>query len=230
MSKIKNIFKTIFPILISVLFCVVGVACNKNNQNNYESSINVLSEYRKNLFVGNGGNFIVTFTSGQRESNYIMDGETSPLVDFGVLTVKFNYSFEKSAPKFVLKINDKSYEGELEKNPFDGTFVFDIEKQVNDSDVISLYLEDINENLNLTCWSKSWNITYKSALQSFLNKHKDNLSKYYVEDRLEGEIFIKIVSNDSKMSSVYWYVLLVCKNGDILASLVDVNNGQIIQN
>ena len=47
---------------------------------------------------------------------------------------------------------------------------------------------------------------------------------------MEGEIFIKIVSNDSNMSNVYWYVLLVCKNGDILASLVDVNNGEIIQN
>lgn len=230
MSKLNNFFKTIVPIFISILFCVIGVACNKRNQNFNDTSLNALSEYRQNLFVGNGGNFIATFTSGQRESSYIMDGENTPLVDFGVLTIKFKYNFQKNSAKFKLKINDKTYEGELEKNPYDGTFVFDIETKVNDSDTINLFLEDINESLNLACWSKNWNITYKLALQSFFNKHKENLNKYYVKEKLDGEIFIKIVSNDSKMSSVYWYVLLVCKNGDILASLIDVNSGEIIQN
>lgn len=229
MKKIKNIFKTIIPIFVSVFMCTIGLACTHVN-NKQDPNLSLLSEYRKNLFVGQGGNYLATFTSGQREKDFIMNGERTELVDFGVLTVKFNYNFGETLPKFELKVNDKIFSGELEKNPYDGTYVFDIETQVEDSDLLSLYLVDIDENLNLACWSKNWNISYKTALEIFLNKHKTHVDNCYEQGKFNGEIFIKIVSNDKQLSNVCWYILLVCSNGEVHASLIDVNSGEIVQN
>lgn len=227
MAKLKKIIKIIVPMLALILVCIFNIACSSSKKSD---NLENVSEYRKNLFVGQAGNYLATFTSGQREKDYIMDGNKTNLVDFGVLTLKFNYNFGNTLPKFELKVNNNLYSGELEKNPYDNTYVFDIETQVNDGDLLNLYLVDLDENINLVCWSKNWNINYLSALKIFTEKHNEDIKNNSNKNKLNGEIYIKIVSSDKQLSSVYWYVLLTCTNGDVYASLIDVNSGEIVQN
>ena len=220
--KIAFIFIFLFT-LIPFSFCC------KNSRNQESIVKNSLSEYRKNLFVGLGSNFTVTFTSGEREDPYIMDGKKNTLQDFGVLTLKFN-SLPANLPQFELKVNANTFVGTLEKNPYDNTFAYDICSQVEDIDSLSLYIVDYDETVKLTCVSSSWGYNYLYALNTFENKFKTEICSQIENNALNAEIYIKIVSDNTNMENIYWYVLMVCQNGDMYVMLIDTKTGQIIQN
>ena len=93
-----------------------------------------------------------------------------------------------------------------------------------------MYLIDFDEYITLDCWSKNWNITYKDSLNIFKDKYKKEINEHIENNILQGEIYIKIVSNDKNLKNIYWYVLLVCKNGDMYATLIDTKTGDILQN
>lgn len=226
-TKLKKI------ILICMTFAFVFLfGCSNSQKNNETQNIlqNSLSEYRKNLFVGKTDNFIATFSSGKREDSYIMDGNKTKLVNFGVLTITFIKNPDSTSPQFELKVNTNTYAGELERNPYDNTFVYDIETQVDDKNVLTLYVVDFDEYITLDCLSKNWNITYQKSLEIFKNKYKKEINTHTNNNVLQGEIYIKIVSSDKQLKNIYWYVLLVCKNGDMYATLIDTKTGDILQN
>lgn len=222
--KIKKVL--ISFCLLLCLFFLFSCGTNKDNVNKLESS---LSEYRKNLFLYKNNSYVVTLTSGERESNYIMNGEKTNLVDFGVLTLKFTNVFAGSKLQFELKINNDTYAGEFELNPYDNSFVYDIQKQVSDDSEVSLYLIDFDETIKLNCLSKNWQFNYKQALQIFADNHKPQIEGITTNNKLQGEIYIKTVAEDSNLSNIYWYVLLVCKNGEMYANLISVTTGEIMQ-
>ena len=212
-------FLLIFPLLLT--------ACGKANLNDY--SHEYISEYRKNLFIAKTGLFTATFTSGEREENYIMDGAKTKLVDFGVLTVKFNSQIDDSSPQFELKINDKVFADVLELNPYDGTFVYDTLCQVDDSATIELYLVDLDQREKLVCVSSDWNANYKEAIDIFSQKYNKELKLHTANGKLNAEIYVKIVSTNKDTQNIYWYVLCVCKNGDMYACLIDPITKAILQ-
>ncbi len=222
--KVKKVLIS-FCLLICLFFlCSCGDGGKQENM--LEAS---LSEYRKNLFIYKNSNYLVTFTSGERENDYIMNGEKSKMVDFGVITLKFAKPFAGSKLQFELKVNDDTYAAEFERNPYDNSFVFDIEKQVNDDCSISLYLVDFDETVKMECVSKTWKYTYLNALEIFANFHKKEINPLMKDGNLQGEIYIKTVAEDNNLSDIYWYVLLVCKNGEMYANLISVTTGQIMQ-
>ena len=223
----KNVFIKILSICF-LLFCpLIFVACGQANLNDY--SHECISEYRKNLFIAKTGLFSATFTSGEREENYMMDGAKTKLVDFGVLTINFNSQLDDNAPQFELKINDKTFADVLERNPYDGTFVYDTMCQVDDTATIELYLIDIDQREKLVCVSSGWSADYKEAINIFNQKYSKELKSHTTNGKLDGEIYVKIVSTNKDIKNIYWYVLCVCKNGDMYASLIDPNTKVILQ-
>ena len=93
-----------------------------------------------------------------------------------------------------------------------------------------MYVVDFDEYITLDCLSKNWNITYQKSLEIFKNKYKNEIKSHTNNNVLQGEIYIKIVSSDKQLKNIYWYVLLVCKNGDMYATLIDTKTGDILQN
>lgn len=224
----KNVLISLFSICFLIIFPLFFIGCGQVNLNDY--SHEGLSEYRKNLFVAKTGLFTATFTSGEREEDYIMDGTKTKLVDFGVLTVKFNSELGNDIPQFELKINNKIFADNLERNPYDGSFVYDTLCQVDDNASIELYLVDLDQREKLVCVSSTWSADYKEAIDIFSQKYSKELASHTTDGKLQGEVYVKIVSTDKNMDNIYWYVLCVCKNGDMYASLIDPNTKVILQN
>lgn len=189
-----------------------------------------ISEYRKNLFVNKTGSLLATFTSGEREKEYDLSGFKTPLVEFGVLTVKFNMDVGDILPTFELSVNDKIFNGQLEKNPFDGSFVYDIECQVDDEDDITLKLIDFEQNLRLVCVSKNWKSSWEDAVEVFNQKFNKELTMHTKDGKFLGEIYVKIVSDGRDLENIYWYVLCVLQDGNIYSCLINPNTLEVIQN
>ena len=222
----KHLF-IIFTCLF-VLTCPIFIsACGQVNFKTHAHTY--ISEYRKNLFVNKTGNMLVTFTSGERESDYDLTGFKTPLVDFGVLTVRFDMDINDILPSFELKVNDKSFSGKLEKNPFDNSYVYDIEAQVEDKDDLTLTLNDFEQNLKLVCVSSTWNSTWQDAVEIFNQKFNREITSHTKQGEFLGEIYVKIVSENKNLESVSWYVLCVCQDGNIYSCLINPNTKEILQ-
>ena len=222
----KHFFKCSIFIFIPFICCLFFISGCKSN--NFKFSLENVSEYRSNLFMVKSNTFLATFTSGEREENYVMEGDRSNLVEFGVLTLTFETVFD-TLPQFELSINGDRFTGELQKNPFDNTFVFDIEKKVEDNAEIILYIVDLDETAKLINVSNSWTSTWEDALNIFTNNFKTKLSSQIRDNKFFGEFYIKIVSNDKSLDNIYWYVLCVCKNGDVISCLIDPITNVILQ-
>ena len=221
---IKRIFLLIFLIPVLLLSgCNVGFKIK---------AWQVVSEYRKCLFVANCEDFSATFTSGKRESSYSYDGVSSNLVEFGVLTVQFFSKLEpNNIPQYVLFIDTIQYEDILEFNPIDGTYVADIGKDIsNKSDIyLRVYGGGINDQTKMKCVSNNWKVSYKQAFNTALQKFKPTLKKQIKHNSINGEFFIKIVGDKSDQTlNICWYVSYLGVDKTTLACIIDVYSGQII--
>ena len=220
-------FIKVFGLILCLTFIgLTLVGCGKSVEE--ELSLNI-SEYREDFFYGSTLNMSATFTDGQRESEFVTDGKKSELQDFGVLVVRSNNDLGEN-PRFELKINDETYEGEMEKNPFDGSYVVDVLRRVDCEDTIVVTIPSINETITLECLSKDWGCDCNKALNVFIDNNKDNLNEYMSANGFEGEVYIKIVADKKDIANIYWYVLCVCQDGNVFANLISVEDGKIVQN
>lgn len=226
-KKILITFLAIVVIGIVVLVSVLTFGCKPSNLNLMQKN---LSEYRKVLYVANTPNFNATFTTGKREEPYLLNGVSEKKVEYGVLIVKFNNEVV-SQPTFTLLIDTIQFSGKLEKNPFDNTYVADIEKEVSDVADINLkvMVDEINDNINMDNASADWKISYKKALSIATTEFEDILPNYIEGNRLNAESHIKIVgSTEDELPKIYWYVSIICQNGDSFACIVDPYSGEIL--
>jgi hypothetical protein len=122
--------KKLFVLSLICLSCLVFIGCNQY----LNITKNSLAEIRYNIFTGNSDNFDITFMSGKREKNYVINGYNTELIDFGIITITTNFEVDASiSPSFALTVETLRYEDILEKNPFDGTYVADIKVLVADN-------------------------------------------------------------------------------------------------
>ena len=188
-----------------------------------------ISEYREDFFYGTSEGVSASFTDGMRESDFRTDGKSTELQDFGVLLVRTSDNTSDTLD-FVLKIGETEYEGTLQKNPFDGSYVIDLNRRVESVDVITLTIPSLNTTFTLEPLSQNWGIDSNKALNIFITNNKVNLNEYFVDGDFKGEVFIKIVADKGDIANIYWYVLCVCEDGYIFANLISVQNGEILQN
>lgn len=219
MKNLKKIIGILFCFLFGLIFFV---GCSNSLEENVSQCV---SEYRQNFFFGQGKFFSASFTDGKREKEYIANGVKTDLTDFGVVVVRVNSG--DIGKKYLLKINDESYEGELEVNPFDMTLVVDIQRRVNENDKIFLTIN--GEEVELKNLSSSWEIDCNKALNIFVEHNREKLNEYSKKDKFVGEIFIKIVADKNDISNIYYFVLCVNQDGNVIANLISVKTGEIVQ-
>lgn len=123
---------------------------------------------------------------GVRESYFRRDMIRTQKKQYGVLTIKF-FGDVPYAQNVVarLKIRDEEIMCILEKNPFDSSFMCDIER-VYKADKILLYVDNVDfQYHDLTSVTSSFNADYSKALdfsfktlKSFIDENKDAVECY----------------------------------------------------
>lgn len=219
--------------IISLIFCfscLIFVAGCTNNL--YLSVQEKLSEVRYNLFTGGNDEINVKFTSGFREDPYILDGISQSKKEFGIITVKFlkEISNKLTNPNFVITIESMDYDGEFELNPFDQTFVQDIETFVLDNTTISIkicYADFVFEG-ELKNISNSFSINHKDALNIFVKEFKKDIQTL-LKNKKDFEVYVKILSDPSlNIDKNYFYVCLLSNFGDSFSAIIDPYSGIIL--
>ena len=221
-------------IVICFFICLIGVtallACGSKEI--FDNARLKISEIRNNLFVGKSENLIVSFTSGEREKEYRVDGTSTGNVAFGVITVivlKDN-KFEKTK-NFVININGQDISGEFEINPYDNSLVYDIGYSVDDNTLISVsvMLDELYETVALENVSSSWIIKNIDALELACSNLKNDLKKYINDNGFNMEVYVKILFDYDNLENPYfWMVSFVGENLKDISIVLDINSGEVL--
>ena len=221
----------IFFLILIIQTLIVG--CTSK----YESLlINNISEARQFIYVGEVDGIKTSFVCGCRESEYVANGVSTPLIDFGVITFKLPKDIElnKSIAQYVLSVGTSRYDGLLETNPFDGSLVADIGKVVSKNDVASVKIiaGEFVKNIPLTLISDDWKVQYLDVIDIACKNYKNELRSFVKDNIFRGEVYIKMIEGEDE--NYYWYFnvismdgqnisLLISTSGELLTSNVNIN-------
>ena len=128
-----------------MMFVFVGVSgCGLNAKSDV---VNNLSDVRYSVFVGQSDGLIANLMCGMRENPYSYDGKSNKKTEFGIVTV----FFEKHPGQelhYSLSVGKTSFAGTLEENPYNHSFMADIQKIVDGEGVEDLvYGTTLSETL-----------------------------------------------------------------------------------
>ncbi len=187
-----------------------------------------IAEVRYNIYAGTGGSIHATFMSGMREKNYVVNGYATELIPFGVLTFTLpdTESTKIEQATYLLKYGTTRYEGVLEVNPFDGTYVADIKQVIDDTASldVEIVVGDTVQDITLNKVNSDWKVDHTKALKIATKKCNAELKKYVVDNYFEGEVYIKII-NEPDTPNYYWYVSFLSRNAINVAALIDPISG-----
>ena len=223
-----KIFKKFFLLIFICPLFLFG--CNNAN---LKAIVNEkLSEVRFNLFSASSDEINIKFTSGFREDPYILNGKSENKKEFGVITVKFLKSLPNTnaSPNFVITIEDMDFDGVFELNPFDQTYVQDIETFVlDDSNVtIKIMFGELNFETSLKNVSKEFSINHKDALNIFIKEFEKDIN-LLLKNGKDFEVYVKIISDPNfSLDKNYFYVCLISNSGISFSLIIDPLSGQIL--
>jgi len=193
-----------------------------------------LSEVRYNLFRGSNDSLSATLMTGEREQDYILNGIAEELVDFGIITVIFKepVSALMGSPSYKLTVGDDYYEGELEKNPFDASYVADIEHKVSDDAQVYLLVEwdTLYETIKLDAISPEWQLNWEKALETAMDNISDTNFEALVKDgKLNAEVHVKIISDPQGVTNQhYWYISIYGQNGSVIEMVINPVTSEVV--
>ena len=229
MEKImKKILCALSIVLCGVMF--VGCGANSKNETNFN---NHLIEIRNNLFAGQNETYYATVCTGERESDYALDGVVNELVPFGIVTLARldNERLNKDNNQFTLIVNGENITGTLEKSPYDNTYSADIEQSIPSDAEISLELtvDGSNYSQGLTNISNDFSVSKNNAISIACEELKDSIKDLSKQQGSQSEAFIKILKDYSGESNrYYWYVGIISPEGKTSGVLIDATSGDII--
>lgn len=223
--KVKKFFVSI----ICVLCLCVMYGCQ--NKNIFNMALNNIAEVRELMFVGETNNINVSLISGHREQDYVVNGYSTDLIEFGVLTFQIlSNNIMPQTVNYVLTIGTTRYDGVLEHNPYNDTYVCDIQKAVKTGQTIyaKIIAGEFVESVELFLVTTNWVLDYKDALKTACSELNNELKSFVVNEQFCGECYIKILNDNELTNTYYWYVNFVSRDGKNYAVIVDPITAEIL--
>ena len=191
--------------------------------------INNIAEVRQFIYVGENNNIKSSFICGSREKEYVANGMATELQDFGVVTfiIPNDIEIDKINAEYVLTIDTKKYNGQLEVNPFDGSLVADIGKIIDKKLNVSakIIAGEFIEEIKLNLISDDWEIKFLDVIDIVVENYKKEIKSFIKDDVFCGEIYIKMVGEDSGYD---WYFNMISIDGNSLSLIISKDNGNIL--
>ncbi|MDD4815933.1 MAG: hypothetical protein PHQ62_02185 [Clostridia bacterium] len=214
--------------ILAIIFAVAIIFCSCKFDIQGEVLDNI-SDVRYNLFEAKTENLTATLMCGMRESPYAYDGVSNSKCEFGIITITYKVRPETEAIPYTLRVGSAVFEGNLEENPFDHTYMVDIEKIVDNTASICLKLENFDSELQMACISSNWAVQYDNALTIAMQGVEDDLLQFFSSKKFLAECYLKIIFDQKSTTSPYfWYFGIIGENGTTVALIIDTETGEIL--
>lgn len=210
----------IFVAMLSMIFALVFVSCNKDATPPVESNV---SREICAFYVGETENFAVSIEVGKREKNFVADGvsrEVVDMVELVIIPLKV-HDYEEYA--YTLKKDDCTLSGRVKGNEF-GEYATIINLDFAPATIT------IGEGEGAEC------IDLVNVLEGKLTTSDAiNVAEKEFAERIEGakndgtynrEIYVKLITGDRQ--NYYYYVSYVGEGVDYWALLINPTTGEVV--
>ena len=220
-----KIFKKIALVACVLALPVLMVACTTNMKSDV---LNNTSDIRYNIFVGQADGVAVNLMCGLRENPYNYDGKSCKKTDFGVLTATLKTRPTENV-HFTITIDGAAQSGVLDENPYNHTFMADIEKIVDDESAVFITIEGVVENMQMVCVSADWAVQYGDALDIAITSLEEEIKNAYQNRKFCAECYLKIVLDQANVDNPYYWCFMILKSDGTSKSIIfDVETGEIL--
>lgn len=214
-----------FCFFVMIFLCAfVLVSCSFKKK--IESNI---SEKDEMLFSCEDENFFITLCIGKRENPYIVDGKSSELIDFAVLTAhKKQITIENDKAEFLVKVNGIEKKGSFEVNPFDGSFVVDLLNIGNNLDEINveILVNDKAYKYQLKNTLNKQDLTSTAALK-LAEKELGKIEKQLTNNgKSSFEVYVRLMQNPGQVA--LFYISAINENDELFAMIIDPKTKEVI--
>ena len=218
MRKLRSIL-CVFTIFALVVFCSCA-----SDIDGYDK---VISEIRDNRLVASEGGFSYVATSGEREKDYKVDGESGERTEYFIFTVE---GFFATAPTCEFSIGEKKYSSVMQKHPFADSYSFEVGEKF-DGNEITVLLKTDNEEKEVVLKTVKTEKT-KSASFAFSVAQKElssAISKHVENGKFDGEVYVRLVPNPTGDDGRYfWYVAFYKSANECYSVLIDSESGEVL--
>ena len=215
MKKILlSLFGLILPILMSG--CTSAVKLEDS-----------MSEITKLYFIAEANGVNANISVGEREEDYIIDGNHTKNVDFSLIAIKFDNLLPENKIEVDVLINNVESKETLELNPANHYYMTDLGYALNVDDVVQIKYE--NFNLNFENVSNSFGVNYTQALEIATRELGAKMDGYYNGKDFNGEGYLKVLTGQNEEDDgLFWVLTIVGKNNLKNNVVLSVVNGEII--
>lgn len=217
----KKILALVMCIFVVFIMCGCDATVNVVQNN--------MSDMRINYFEGKDENIYVNLSCGYREENFVYDGISTNPVECGVLILGYFNTCTYASISVILTVDNIETEYILEKSPYENVFMEDIGKILTEKNQISLKLKNQENEINIVCISKEWEIDYKKAIEIGVTHFKQEINNLYVNNSFNAEGYLKVLSKID-YENKYWYFSIIDGFGNNYSLLIDVNTAEVIAN
>ncbi len=218
----------VFVLLVLGVVCLSACGKSKLNLNDY------LIEKRENLFTACDNLYSVSFSTGEREENFNLDGQVNSLVPFGILTLtrNDNQPLANDEYSYMVTIGDNTMSGFLTKGLNDNSYSADLEISTLGDEIINVKISFTGYTFNkdLENVSNEFQVDTATALKIAEKELKENINNLLSDKNVKIEVVMKVLKDYSneELKNYYWYVGVVSTDGETLGILIDSHNGDII--
>ena len=217
--------KFLLAVSVFMAFCLGFAGCGANISSYLKSNI---SETCTNYYIGKTNDFSVSLFSGEREENYKLDGVSTKLVPFTIISVRNVNNVKFSELQYTLEVDGKTYDGALMQNPYDDVLEADVKISISPQSEVFVYLKfgEITQIANLECVFQNFSISYQTALDIAVDEVI--AQKPELKQNLTYECFIQILNKDMQNPMYFWLVNIVSSEGDMFNVIIDTTTGEVL--
>lgn len=216
-------FLFILPLL---MVAILGLyACGMDMSSYFKSNV---SEVCESYYVGETNDYYVNLFSGEREKTYKLDGISTENVDYAILSVKCKSAQIDKEVQYSIEIDDKTYDGVLNPNPYDNTLEADIERLVSGDAVVYAYIKvgEDTQVANLKCVSKEFFVAANTALDIAIDEIINE--KVEFDTSKKYECFVQVLNKDDANKLYFWIVSVVSDDGEVFNVIIDTSTGKVL--
>lgn len=168
--------------------------------------------------------------SGERENPYNLDGVHNATKAFTLILLRTNL-LDVMQPTFSIKIDGVNYDGQLEYNPIDNTYYYDLGISVLNNSLImgTVMVKDMEFSFTPTNQNTTWGIDFDEAFDIGLNSMKGVIENLVSNGKFDGETYVKVVTDNSGiLDTYYYYVGIIDVDGNMYSVVLDTVDGKIL--
>lgn len=202
-----------------LVFCLLCCGCSARIDMN-----ECMSEITQLYFVGEGELVCGNISVGEREKNYVIDGQSGDVTPFSLLCIQFASPLTEREIDVEMAINENKENVRLYFNPMSNEYINDLGYALKQDDEVSLFYSGLRLDFHLAKFS----VDYKEALSIAKTQLVDEIEDNLKNGHLEGECYLKVLSSKDN-SDIFWLFTLVNTKNEYYNVLINVQTRQILR-